>query len=117
MSEKYFSETEGFTDNFIEVSDSWTMKEVRELTDGDENEYFRFFRSKVTSMLLRDETGKEFTNPKEITKEDLDEFNISLIGFFGSSLSLHVRRRKALGGANVRTSSLGTDTAQQAKKK
>lgn len=117
MSEKYYSELEGYTDCFIEVSDSWTMKEVRELTDGGEDEYFNFFHQKVTSMFLLDEDRKEFTNPREITKEDLDNFNVALIGFFGSILSFHVRRRKTLGGVNVRASLLGQDSTLQAKKK
>lgn len=117
MGEKYYSELEGYTDCFIEVSDSWTMREVRELTDGGEEEYFNFFNSKVTSMFLLDEDRKEFTNPREITKEDLDNFNVSLVGFFGSILSFHVRRRKTLGGVNVRPLSLGQDLTQQAKKK
>lgn len=117
MSEKYFSETEGYTDCYIEVSDNWTMREVREMTEGDEKVYYDFFARKVDSMLLRDADGKEFTNPRELTEENLLNMNVALVGFFGSILSLHIRRRKNLGGMNVRPLSLGTDSTTQANKK
>jgi hypothetical protein len=117
LGEKYFSEMEEYKDCFIEVSDKWTMKEVRELTDGDEKVYFDYFHKKVDTMFLRDEDGKEFTNPHDITTEDLENFNVSLVGFFGSILSLHIRRRKSLGGLNVRALSLTDVSETQAKKK
>ena len=117
MGEKYFSGLEGYEDCFIEVSDNWTMREVRDLTDGGEVEYFDFFHKKVDSMLLKDSTGKEFTNPREITVEDMDDFNVALVGFFGGILSNHVRRRKSLGNLNVLPSSLGKESTTQAKKK
>ncbi len=117
MGEKYFSELVGYTDCFIEVSDNWTMKEVRELTDGDEKVYFEYFHKKVDAMFLKDADGKEFTNPREITTEDLENFNVSLVGFFGGILSLHIRRRKSLGNMNVRASSLTDASETQLKKK
>lgn len=117
MGEKYFSGLAGFEECFIEVSDSWTMREVRDLTDGGEIEYFDFFHKKVDSMFLKDSNGKEFTNPREIKVEDMDDFDVALVGFFGGILSNHVRRRKSLGNLNVLPSSLGTGSTTQAKKK
>jgi hypothetical protein len=116
MGEKYFSEMDDYKDCFIEVSDNWTMKEVRELTDGDEKVYFDFFHKKVDSMLLRDVDGVEITNPREVTDALLENCNVTLIGFFGGILSLHIRRRKSLGNLNVRASSLGVDSITQTKK-
>lgn len=117
MGEKYFSGVAGFEDCFIEVSDSWTMKEVRELTDSGEEQYFDFFRKKVESMFLRDSAGREFTNPREIKATDMDDFDIALIGFFGGILSLHVRKRKSLGNLNVLQSSLMQGSSTQTKTK
>ena len=117
MGEKYFSELEEYKDCFVEVTDNWTMKEVRELTDGDEVVYFYYFHRKVDSMLIRDADGRELTNPREITKEDLENCNVALVGFFGGILSLHIRRRKSLGNLNVRASSLTTGSQTQAKTK
>lgn len=116
MGEKYFSEVDGYKECFIEVSDNWTMREVRELTDGNEEVYFDYFRKKVDTMLLKDADGKELTNPREVTVEILENCNVSLVGFFGSILSLHIRRLKSLGGMNVRASSLTTDLQTQTKK-
>lgn len=117
MGEKYFSGVAGFEDCFIEVSNSWTMRQVRDLTDSQEAEYFDFFHKKVESMFLRDSTGKEFTNPREIKAEDMDDFDIALIGFFGGILSLHVRKRKSLGNMNVLPSSLIAGSQTQTKTK
>lgn len=110
MSEKYFSQLEGYTDCFIEVSDKWTMKEVRKMTDADGEEYFEMFNGKVDAMLLRDVEGKEFTNPKTFKPEDLDEFDISMVGFVGSILSTHVAKRKRLGGLSVKTLQAGSNS-------
>lgn len=117
MGEKYFSGVAGFEDCFIEVSDKWTMREVRDLTDSDEIAYFDFFHKKVESMFLKDSNGKEFTNPREIQATDMDDFDIALIGFFGGILSLHVRKRKSLGNLNVLQSSLMQGSSTQTKAK
>lgn len=116
MGEKYFCEMEGYTDCFVEVTDKWTMKELREMVDGDEKTYFSYINSKVEAMLLRDTTGKEFTNPKEFTADDVGEFDVFVAGFIGSVLPLHVRKRKSLGGMSVRTLQAGSGGVEQAKK-
>lgn len=115
MGVKYFSEEPGFEENFVEVVDSWTMKEVREMGDANEEQYFEIFRKKVESMYLKDNAGKEFTNPKTFNIVDVDDFDIALAGFIGSVLAIHCRRRKGLGGLNVRTLSSGSDTAKTTK--
>lgn len=115
MSEKYFSEEVGYKDCFIEVTDNWTMKEVRAMGEADENEYFDIFNRKVESMYLKDSTGREFTNPKVFRPEDVEDFDIAMAGFIGSILPIHCRRRKGLGGMNVRASSSGSDTAKTTK--
>lgn len=109
MGEKYFSEMEGYEDCFIEVTDRWTVKEMRALAESEEKEYFDLFGRKVESMLLKDADGKEFTNPREITPTDLENFDVALGGFMGSILPIHVRKRRNLGGMNVRPSSTSKD--------
>lgn len=110
MSEKYYSEEPGFEDCFIEVSDNWTMKEVKAMGAADEVEYFEIFNKKVESMYLKDTLGVEWTNPKTFKPADVEEFDLILAGFIGTVLPLHCRRRKNLGGANVRLSSSGSAT-------
>jgi len=109
MGEKYFSDVEGFTDCFIEVSDNWTVKEMKELSESEEDGYFSLFNRKVDTMFLRDIENKEFTNPREFTSEDLENFDVVMAGFVGSILPIHVRRRRNLGGLGVRPSSTGSD--------
>ena len=116
MSEKYFSEIEGYESCFVEVSDNWTLKEVREFTDNDEDVYFDYFVKKVESMFLRDVNGVEYTNPRDFVPENLDNFDIALVGFVGGILPLHIRRRKSLGNLNVRPSSLSSESKTKQKK-
>ncbi len=116
MGTKYFCELEEYADCFVEVSDKWTMKELREMVDGDETAYFSYINSKVESMLLRDTTGKEFTNPKDFKPEDVNDFDIFVAGFVGSVLPTHVRKRKSLGGMSVRTLPVGLGGGEPTKK-
>jgi hypothetical protein len=108
-SEKYFSQIEGYEDCFVEVSDKWNVKEMRELADSEEKQYFELFKTKVVAMFLKDENGKEFTNPREFVPEDLLNFDVSIAGFIGSILPIHVRKRRNLGGMSVRPSSTSKD--------
>jgi hypothetical protein len=109
MSQQYFSELEGYTDCFITVTDKWTVKEMRSLADSEEKEYFEIFQKKVEGMLLRDADGVELRNPAELDGAALENFDVSLAGFVGSILPLHVRRRRNLGGMNVRPLSTSKD--------
>jgi hypothetical protein len=117
MGEKYFSDLEGFKECFIEVSDNWTVKEMRQLSESDTEEaYFEIFKSKVESMYLRDVSGVEFTNPKEFKGDDIEDFDVAMAGFIGGILPLHVRKRRNLGGLAVRPSSTGSGGVDSQKK-
>lgn len=109
MSEKYFSELEEYKDCYITVTDKWTVKEMRELADSEEKEYFPIFARKVEGMFLRDVDGKEFRDPSQFNGADVENFDVALAGFVGSILPLHVRKRRNLGGLNVRPSSTSRD--------
>lgn len=99
---KYFSNTEGYEDCYVDVIDSWTMKELRSLTAADDVEYFEIFRKKVTALLLRDVDGNELRDITQFNEDFLLNMDVSMAGFIGSVLILHVRQRKNLGGLNVR---------------
>ncbi len=105
MSQQYFSELEGYTDCFITVTDKWTVKEMRALADSDEGGYFTIFKNKVEGMLVKDADGVELRDPTGLTGEALENFDVAMAGFIGSILPLHVRKRRNLGGLNVRLSS------------
>lgn len=105
MSQQYFSELEGYTDCFITVTDKWTVKEMRALADSDEASYFAIFKNKVEGLFVKDADGTEFRDPTALTAEVLENFDVAIAGFIGSILPLHVRKRRNLGGLNVRLSS------------
>lgn len=117
MGVKYFSEIEGYEDNFIEVTDKWTVKEMRSLADSEEAEYFELFRKKVEAMFVKDTEGVEFTNPREFSPENIINFDVAIAGFVGSILPIHVRKRRNLGGINVRQSSPSNDGITSPKNK
>jgi hypothetical protein len=117
MGEKYFSKMDGFEDCYIEVDDKWTVKEMRDLAKSEDEDYFRIFNKKVTAMLLRDSDGTEYTNPKTLTPENFENFDVALAGFVGSILPIHVRNRRNLGGLNVRPSSTSKDGPDSHKNK
>lgn len=109
MGQQYFSELEGYTDCYITVADKWTVKEMRALADSDEKAYFEIFKNKVEGMFLKDSENVEFRNPAELTETALENFDVALAGFVGSILPLHVRKRRNLGGLNVRPLSSSKD--------
>ena len=109
MGQQYFSELEGYNDCFITVTDKWTVKDMRRLADSNEAEYFEIFKAKVEGMFLKDSEGVEYRDPAALTEEALENFDVSMAGFVGSILPLHVRKRRNLGGLNVRPSSTSSD--------
>lgn len=117
MGQQYFSELEEYKDCFITVTDKWTVKEMRSLADSNEKEYFEIFRNKVEGVFLKDSDGVEYRDPAALTEEALENFDVALAGFVGSILPLHVRKRRNLGGLNVRPSSTssGGDGSQKNK--
>ena len=113
---KYYSEIEGYEDCYVDVVDKWTMKELKELTASDEQEYFNLFRRKVTGILLRDIDGNELRDITKLDDEFVENLDVVMAGFIGTVLAMHVRQRRSLGGMSVRQSST-TSELTAAKKK
>jgi len=78
---KYFSEIEGYEDCFVDVVDKWTMKELKELTESDDEQYFEIFRRKVTSLLLRDADGVELRDITQFNAEFVENLDVAMAGF------------------------------------
>jgi hypothetical protein len=108
---KYYSETEGYQDCFIDVVDKWTMKELKELTASEDKEYFEIFRRKVQGLLLRDVDGNELRDVTKFDESFVENMDVAMAGFLGNVLAMHVRQRKSLGGLNVRQSSTTSEPA------
>lgn len=107
---KYFLEFEEYTDCFVEVTDKWTMKEVKALIDSSADEYFDIFKKKVTSLLLRDADGNELRDINNFSVEWMENVDVAVAGFVGMVLVRHVRDRKSLGGLSVRPLSTGSES-------
>lgn len=109
-SSRYHCKAEGFEKCWLEVKDSWTMKEVRDLVAANDDEtYFKIFADKVTAMYLEDSCGEVFTDPKEFGNDQLEQFDVTVAGFLGNTLPLHVERRRQLGKWSATLLSDGSD--------
>ncbi len=113
---KYFSEIEGYEDCYVDVVDKWTMKELKELTASDEEQYFELFRRKVTSILLRDSDGNELRDITKLDNDFIENLDVIMAGFIGTVLAMHVRQRRSLGGMSVRQSSTTLESTTAKKK-
>ena len=100
---KYYLEFEDYKDCFVEVTDKWTMKEVKALTSSTEENYFdEVFKKKVESIFIKDVNGKELRDVNMIDGDFLDNVDVAVSGFLGTVLVRHVRDRRSLGGLSVR---------------
>lgn len=99
---KYYLEFEEYKDCFVEVTDKWTMKEVKTLTSSTEENYFDVFKKKVESIYIRDVDGNELRDVNMLNEEFLDNVDVAISGFLGMVLVRHVRDRRSLGGLSVR---------------
>ena len=99
---KYYLEFEEYKDCFVEVTDKWTMKEVKALTSSTEENYFDVFKKKVESIYIRDVDGNELRDVNMLNEEFLDNVDVAISGFLGMVLVRHVRDRRSLGGLSVR---------------
>jgi len=99
---KYYLEFEEYKDCFVEVTDKWTMKEVKALTSSTEENYFDFFKQKVESIYIRDVDGNELRDVNMLNENFLDNVDVAVSGFLGMVLVRHVRDRRSLGGLSVR---------------
>lgn len=113
---KYYSEIEGYEDCYVDVVDKWTMKELKELTASDEQEYFDLFRRKVSAILLRDIDGNELRDITQLNDEFVENLDVIMAGFIGTVLAMHVRQRRSLGGLSVRQSSTTSELTATKKK-
>lgn len=117
MTSRYECKVEGFEKNWVEVADKWTMKEVRQLVDSDDVGYFDIFGKKVLDMYIEAEDGTVYRDPKELTEEVLENLDITLVGFLGGVMSMHIERRRQLGKWGASLSKDGSEENSSKKKK
>lgn len=110
---KYYMSFGDYKDCFVDVSEVWTMKELKELASSDGDKYFEMFRKKVDGILVRDVNGLEIRDVNQLTEEFMENIDVAMAGFLGTVLVNHIRERRSLGGLSVRPSSTGSESINQ----
>ena len=102
-----------YKDCFVDVSEVWTMKELKDLAIAEGDKYFEIFRKKVDAILLRDVNGVEIRDVNQLTEDFMENIDVAMAGFLGTVLVNHIRERRSLGGLSVRLSSTGSELTNQ----
>lgn len=103
---KFDCSYEGFTDNWIEVSDRWTNSEAKALDaamDGGWKSYLELLKKKVTRcrIVVGDIVVENFS---DVDEEVIDSMDLVIVGFIGGILQNAVMRLKSLGNVSARVS-------------
>lgn len=98
--------TDGFTDNWIEFSESWTRPERRELEGlTAESDVLAFLRRKATACHIVMPDGAAIETPEMLTDENLADCDLQIWGFIIGCQFRLVGALQALGNFSVRLSS------------
>ena len=104
---KFHCEYEGFTDNWIDVSERWTNAEAKALDaamDGGWKTYLELLKRKIVgcNLVAGDTVISDFS---DVTEETIDNLDLIQVGFIGGILQNAVARLKSLGNVSARVSS------------
>lgn len=97
--------TEGFTDNWIELSESWTRREVKELDGSNVVEVLAILRRKATACNIILSSGEVVTEVTRLTEAELEDCDQQVWGFLLGCQFRAVAALQSLGNFNVRLSS------------
>lgn len=101
---------EGFTDNWVEISDSWTRREGKDIDALPEQKAFdKYFPLKVTACCIVLSDGTRLTDPLKINLDALDDADSRVVGFVARALYRAHREALALGNASARRSFNGLE--------
>lgn len=102
---------EEHTDVYIDVSETWTRGEYRQLTMVNGlDEYLEWFRRKVTGVRLTLADGTVITDPQAVTMALLDQMPLVLTGFVERALYQATGNLRSLGNASGRVSLITSAT-------
>ena len=119
MAVRFDVNIEGLGHCWVEVSESWTRREVHELNDANEEQLLAYLQRKLTACHLERPGQEPLTNPAQIDAEAIDEIDLRLIDFLGTVLvqaTAHLRSLGPLAGrllSNGSGSSTETTTTSQ----
>lgn len=111
---RYECDIPGLEDNFIELSDGWTRKEVRSFWEFQGAEYLALVLSKLIACHLTRPGQEHVTQPVALTSDLLDELDIRLVHWVSSVPVKHVSELGSLGEACGRRLFASTETNSEA---
>lgn len=103
MTIRVYSDIPGLTDCYVEVAESWTVREVTALYESRE-QWLALWRRKTLSVYLPLPSGDTITDPEEVIAR-FDDLDIRLARFVNNSLGWAVDHLATLGGTQRRISS------------
>lgn len=99
---RYTSNVPGFESNFLEVSEHWTRKEVRQFYAVKGEEYLKLIRSKLVAIHLDTESGVPIDTPDKFTDENTDGVDYLVWRWVSIALNRGIDDLYALGEETAR---------------
>lgn len=109
---RYHCSLEGLEENWVDVSDVWTRKEMRDwVATQNIEEIIEFWHKKIVACHIETLGGEPITDPALITMELVDDaLDVRIVDFLSGVLSWACVHIKSLGLASGRLSS---DTSEK----
>ncbi len=111
MAVKLTCSLEGFQDNWVEVTEHWTRKDLRILAETNEvPALLALLREKLVGCHIRVEGRDEFvTRPEDLTEELIDDMDLRVWGFLAYVLTETCIYLRSLGNMSGRVLSRISD--------
>ena len=92
----------GFEQNWLEIDEAWTRREVLALGEADEEELLAILRRKVTACNIERVGGEPVTDPAQLDEDTLLDADEVVWGWLARALYLVIGRRRSLGNLSAR---------------
>ena len=105
---RYTCDEPGLEENWVDISERWTLRERREFWEtSTDDAVLEWARRKVDGCHIVTATGALLTQAAELTLAGLDDVDLRVVGFIGRALVEAVGSLGNLGNASARLSSNG----------
>jgi hypothetical protein len=95
----------GFEQNWVEMADTWTRREVVEMNAVSGEAFWELLRKRTISCHLVMATGVSLDTPAAITTDAIQDADELLLAWLGYAMPLSLAKRRALGEVSARVSS------------
>lgn len=105
---RYACDEPGLEDNWLDISEAWTLRERREFWEtATDDAVLDWARRKVDRCHIMTATGATIDQGADLTLAGLDDVDLRVVGFIGRALVEAVGSLGNLGNAHARLSSNG----------